>query len=94
MTSIIQMAGDEAAFEQILKECGSDVVLTQVQVVTPAWMNKTDGWRMEKLVSLSTGFDKVGVLVCLLEVDSGVVYADVHDPMFRAESLVEVKKVY
>ena len=94
MTSIVQMAGDEASFEQILKECDSEVVLTQVQVVTPAWMNKTDGWRMEKLISLSTGFNKIGVLVCLLEVDSGVVYADVHDPQFCIDSLVEVKKIY
>jgi hypothetical protein len=94
MTSIVQMAGDEAAFEQILEACGSDVVLTQVQVVTPAWLNKTDGWRMEKLISLSTGFDKFGVLVCLLEVDGGVVYANVHNPSFNADSLIEVKKIY
>ncbi|MNQ96402.1 hypothetical protein D3C85_1120050 [compost metagenome] len=94
MTSMVEMAGDEAGFEQILSKCGSDVVLTQVQVVTPAWINKTDGWRMEKLISLSTGFDKIGVLVCLLEVDSGVVYANVHDPLFRIDSLLEVKKIY
>lgn len=94
MTPIVAMAGDEHAFEQVLKSCGSDAVLTQVQVVTPAWINKTDGWRMDKLVSLSTGLDKNGVQVCLLEIASGVVYADVHDPMFCAESLVEVKKVY
>lgn len=94
MTPLVLMAGDETAFEEILKKRGPDLELTQVQVVTPAWINKTDSWRMEKLISLSTGFDKIGVLVCLLEVDSGVVYADVHDPLFRIDSLVEVKKIY
>ncbi len=94
MTPLVLMAGDETAFEEILKKRGPDLELTQVQVVTPAWINKTDGWRMEKLISLSTGFNKIGVLVCLLEVESGVVYADVHDPLFRIDSLVEVKKIY
>ena len=94
MTPLVLMAGDETAFKQILKKCGPDFVLTEVQAVIPRWMNKTDTWSMEKLTGLSLGQDKHGIPVCLLEVASGAVYADVHDPMFCIESLVEVKKIY
>ncbi|WP_223508073.1 hypothetical protein [Pseudomonas sp. BF-B-25] len=94
MTPLVLMAGDETAFKEILKKRGPDLELTQVQAVIPKWMNKTDAWSMEKLTGLSLGYDKIGIPVCLLEVASGAVYADVHDPQFCIDSLVEVKKIY
>ncbi|WP_347912531.1 hypothetical protein [Pseudomonas grandcourensis] len=94
MTSLVLMAGDEAAFVDILKKRGPDFELTQVQAVIPKWMNKTNTWSMEELTGLSLGQDKHGIPVCLLEVASGEVYTDVHDPLFRIDSLVEVKKIY
>jgi hypothetical protein len=94
MTSLVLMAGDEAAFVDILKKRGPDFELTQVQAVIPKWMNKTNTWSMEELTGLSLGQDKHGIPVCLLEVASGEVYADVHDPQFCIDSLVAVKKIY
>lgn len=94
MTPMVEMAGDELGFKQVLEKCGDDVVLKEVQVITPAWMNKTDGWRMEKLIGMSIGLDKHGVQVCLLEVASGEVYVDAHEPLFCIDSLIEVKKIY
>jgi hypothetical protein len=94
MTPLVLMAGDEAAFVDILRKRGPDFELTQVQAVIPKWMNKTNTWSMEELTGLSLGQDKHGIPVCLLEVASGEVYADVHDPLFRIDSLVEVKKIY
>lgn len=94
MTSIVMMAGDETAFEQILKKRGPDLELIDVQAVIPKWMNKSDAWSMEKLTGLSVGQTKLGIPVCLLELASGVVYADTHDPSFKIDSLTEVRKIF
>ncbi|MCK8687667.1 hypothetical protein M1M10_30130 [Pseudomonas umsongensis] len=94
MTSIVMMAGDETAFEQILKKRGPDLELIDVQAVIPKWMNKSDAWSMERLTGLSVGQTKLGIPVCLLELANGVVYTDTHDPSFKIDSLTEVRKIF
>jgi hypothetical protein len=49
---------------------------------------------MEKLTSVSVGFDKNEIPVCLLEVESGVVYSDAHDSTFDANALINLRKIY
>jgi hypothetical protein len=94
MTPMVLMAADETSLLQILEKRGPDFELTQVQAVIPKWMNKTDSWSMEKLTGVSVGEDRIGVVVCLLEMANGVVYADVHDPSFQIDALTNVRKIF
>ncbi|MNP00485.1 hypothetical protein D3C76_922770 [compost metagenome] len=68
--------------------------MQEVQAVTPSWMNKEGGWKMEKLTSLSMGHNQAGVAVCILEVEGGAVYVDTHEPGLGADSLSDVKELY
>ncbi|HGY2302138.1 TPA: hypothetical protein ACNVQO_006242, partial [Pseudomonas putida] len=70
------------------------LVVREVQAVTPGWMNKSDGWRMEKLMSLSMGFSQEEVPVSILEVEGGKVYIDSHEPNLNVESLTGLKELY
>jgi hypothetical protein len=91
---LVVMPNDESKLHEILKEQSANLVVTEVKVVTPPWMNKTGEWQMEKLARVSIGDDRNDTPVCLLEVASGSVYADVHDPFFNAESLTNIRKIY
>jgi hypothetical protein len=57
-------------------------------------MNKGDGWKMEKLTSLSMGFSQDEVPVSILEVESGEIYVDMHEPGLKVESLTGLKELY
>lgn len=89
-----EMLNDEPRLVELLTAQGEDLVVHEVQVVTPARMNKRSGWRMEKLRTLSMGFDRADVPVCVVEVESGDVYVDAHDPEFDVESLKGLKQLY
>lgn len=88
------MLNDEARLVELLVAQDESLVVQEIQAVTPCWMNKDGGWKMEKLASLSMGFDRAEVPVCVLEVESGAVYIDTHDPGLRVESLTGVKELY
>lgn len=57
-------------------------------------MNKGDGWKMEKLTSLTMGFSMDEVPVSILEVEDGEVYIDTHEPGLKVESLTGLKELY
>jgi hypothetical protein len=57
-------------------------------------MNKSGGWRMEKLDGLSIGYDKLDIRVSLIEVSEGKTYTDVHDETFDAKTLRNTSKIY
>jgi hypothetical protein len=94
MISSVEMLNDESKLVEILSQQGSDFVVTCVQVTTPSWMNKSGQWLMEKLIGVSVGFDKNNFAVCVLEVVSGSIYTDAHDPSVTVESLTKVRKIY
>jgi hypothetical protein len=94
MLPLVLMANDEHTLQRILSQQGQDIFVKDIQAVTPGWMNESGTWKMEKLTELSTGFDRNDIPVCLLTVESGSVYADVHDPSFDAKSLANVRKIY
>lgn len=89
-----EMLNDEARLVELLFAQDESLVVREVQAVTPAWMNKGDGWRMQKLTSLSIGFSKNEVPVSILEVESGEVYIDTHEPGLKVESLTGLKQLY
>lgn len=89
-----EMINDEARLVELLLAQDESLVVREVQAVTPSWMNKDAGWKMEKLTSLSMGHNQAGVVVCVLEVEGGAVYVDTHEPGLGADSLNGVKELY
>ena len=49
---------------------------------------------MEKLSTLSMGFNRVDVPICVLEVESGEVYVSTHQRDLDVGSLSDVKEFY
>ncbi len=88
------MLNDEPRLMELLLAQDESLVVQDVQVVTPGWMNKGTGWKMENLKSLSMGYDRAEVPICVIEVDSGAVYVDTHEPDLDVESLTGVKELY
>jgi hypothetical protein len=89
-----EMLNDEPRLVELLISQSESVVVQEVQVVTPGWMNKGTSWRMEKLTSLSMGFNQAEVPICVLEVESGDVYVNTHQRDLDVGALVGVKELY
>ena len=89
-----EMLNDEPRLVELLVSQDESLVIHEIQVVTPAWMNKDEGWKMEKLASLSMGFSRAEVPVCVLEVESGDVYVDTHEADLDVASLKGLKELY
>lgn len=89
-----EMLNDEPRLVELLISQDENLVIQEVQVVTPAWMNKGSRWKMEMLTSLSMGFNKVEVPVCVLRVESGDVYVNTHQRDLDVDALVGVKELY
>ena len=89
-----EMVSDEPRLVKKKKKKDESMVIKEVQVVTPAWMNKGSSWKMEKLTSLSMGFNQVEVPICVLQVESGDVYVNTHQRDLDIDSLVGLKELY
>lgn len=89
-----EMVSDEPRLVELLIAQDESLVVQEVQVVTPGWMNKSSGWRMEKLISLSMGFNQIEVPICVLEVESGEVYVNTHQRDLDVDALTKVKEFY
>ena len=88
------MVSDEPRLVELLISQDESMVIKEVQVVTPAWMNKGSSWKMEKLTSLSMGFNQVEVPICVLQVESGDLYVNTHQRDLDIDSLVGLKELY
>ncbi|UXH38810.1 hypothetical protein [Pseudomonas promysalinigenes] len=89
-----EMLNDEPKLHELVSAQGDDLQIDYVQVVTPARLNGTATWRMERLKSVSMGFDRNDCPVCLLEVESGQIYNDYHEDGFDHGSLRQVRELY
>ncbi len=89
-----EMVSDEPRLVELLISQDESMVIQEVQVVTPAWMNKGSSWKMEKLTSLSMGFNQVEVPICVLQVESGDLYVNTHQRDLDVDSLTGVKELY
>lgn len=89
-----EMVSDEPRLVELLISQDESMVIQEVQVVTPAWMNKGSSWKMEKLTSLSMGFNQVEVPICVLQVESGDLYVNTHQRDLDIDSLVGLKELY
>lgn len=89
-----EMLNDEPRLVELLIAQDETMVVQEVQVVTPGWMNKDSSWKMEKLTSLSMGFNQVEVPICVLEVEGGQVYVNTHQRDLNVDSLTGLKELY
>ncbi|HDS1060530.1 TPA: hypothetical protein QDZ50_003893 [Pseudomonas putida] len=89
-----EMLNDEPRLHELLKAQNDEFVVEDVQVVTPGRLNGSERWRMERLTSVSLGFDRNDCPVCLLEVESGEIYNDSCDADFDRASLSKVRELY
>lgn len=89
-----EMLNDESRLVELLLAQGESVIVKEVRAVTPFWMNKDSDWKMQKLISLSMGYSKAKVAICILKVEGGEVYIDSHEPGVSVESLTDVKELY
>ncbi|WP_207267870.1 hypothetical protein [Pseudomonas sp. GW101-3H06] len=89
-----EMLNDEPRLVELLVSQDESLVIQDVQVVTPAWMNNGSGWKMEKLESLSMGFNQVEVPICVMQVESGDVYVNTHQRDLDFYALVGVRELY
>lgn len=89
-----EMLNDEPRLVELLISQDETMAVQEVQVVTPGWMNKDSSWKMEKLTSLSMGFNKAEVPICILQVESGDVYVNTHQRDLDVASLIGLKELY
>jgi hypothetical protein len=89
-----EMLNDEPRLVELLVSQDESMAVQEVQIVTPSWMNKGSSWRMEKLTSLSMGFNQVDVPICVVEVESGDVYVNTHQRDLDVNSLTGLKELY
>lgn len=89
-----EMLNDEPRLVELLVSQDESMFIQDVQVVTPAWMNKGSGLKMEKLKSLSMGFNQAEVPICVLHVENGDVYVNTHQCDLDVDALVGVRELY
>ncbi|MBI6750942.1 hypothetical protein [Pseudomonas syringae] len=89
-----EMISDEPRLVELLIAQGESLIVQDVQVVTPGWMNKGSGWKMDRLTSLSMGFNQVEVPICVLEVEGGQVYVNTHQRDLDVGALIGVRELY
>lgn len=94
LITFVHMINDEVRLNDLLTNQSQELIVTDVQVVTPPWMNKSLSWKMEKLTASSVGFDKNDAVVCLVEVEGGRLYTDTHDRLLDLNTLTNLQKIY
>lgn len=88
------MISDVDMLEEILSQQTSEFVITQIQVVTPGWMNNAGKWVMEELSGLLVGYDSTGRRVCLHNIDDEKSYTDAPGQLIDAHSLKRVRVIF
>ena len=94
VSEIQLMINDEHRLQAALISQDETVVIKDVQVVTPAYMNKGEGWKMEQLTSVKVGTDEDECFVCVITVESGAEYHSSHRKAFDCSCLTNVSEIY
>ena len=88
------MISDVDALEEVLSQQSIDFVVEEIQVVTPAWMNKAGKWSMEGLSGLLVGYDSTGGRVCLHNIEDEKAYTDTHGRLIDTHSLKGIRVIF
>ena len=94
ISEAVLMIDREPPLQQVLIAQDAETIITEVQVVTPAHMNGTRGWRMDALIKVTLGEDQHECVVCLLEVETGSKYHSSHQSGFSSEVLSNLRPIY
>lgn len=93
-TELAFMVDGEQNLQRMLVAQDEKAFITDIQVMTPSHMNAKRIWSMEPLVKVTVGMDSTGCEACLLEVESGAVYHNSHNPNFRPDLLTNLRPVF
>ena len=93
-TELAFMIDGEQKLQHMLVTQDAQISITDIQVVTPSYMNTRATWSMEPLAKLTIGVDSAGCEACLLEVESGAVYHNSHSPDFRPDLLTNLRPIF
>ncbi|MGP5355910.1 hypothetical protein [Pseudomonas helleri] len=92
-TELAHMIEGEHRLQNMLVNQSDEQELVDVQVMTPAWMNKRAGWDMERVTKVTLGYDG-DFEVCLIEVERGAIYHNSHRPDFQIDSLKDLRPIF
>lgn len=92
-TEFVDMIEGEHRLQSMLVTQSAEREVTDVQVMTPAWMNKGAGWDMERVTKVSLGYDG-DFEVSLIEVEGGAVYHSSHRPGFQIDLLTDLHPIF
>lgn len=66
-----------SALEQLLDEQGAEIWLLDVQLVSPAYLNGSEGWKMERLLEVRETLDDMSVRTAYVySLEGGHVYTE------------------
>ncbi|AJG13513.1 MULTISPECIES: hypothetical protein [Pseudomonas] len=88
------MINDELNLLQVLQAQDNEVYVRGIQVVTPANMNGSGTWQMEKVAKLAIGDDQDRDAVCVISVEDGAVYHDSYRSNLDVASLTNMRVLY
>ena len=94
ISEAVLMIDSEPRLQQLLIAQDAETIITDVQVVTPAHMNRMGVWLMERLIKVTLGEDQNECVVCLLEVESGAKYHSSHQLGFSSDVLSNLRPIY
>jgi len=92
-TEFVDMIEGEHRLQSMLVTQSAEREITDVQVMTPPWMNKGVRWDMERVTKVTLGYDS-DFEVCLIEVEGGAVYHSSHRPGFEIDSLTDLRPIF
>jgi hypothetical protein len=93
-TELAFMVEGEQKLQRMLVAQDEQAFITDIQVVTPSYMNAKGIWSMEPLAKVTIGVDRDGFEACLLEVEGGAVYHNSHRPGFRPDLLTNLRPIF
>lgn len=93
-SSRVLMPGDESMLEHVLAQQNEEMQVTDLQVVTPAWINGQERWMMERLMKLEAGYDANDSLIHVITVESGAAYCTSHGAHCVAANLKGARVIY
>lgn len=76
LTSMV-MLPSISALEQLLNKQGADIWLLDIQLVSPAYLNGSDGWKMERLLGVCETVDDLSEeAVYMYSLEGGHIYTE------------------
>lgn len=94
MYEAVLMVDSEPQLQEILVAQDDEIMITDVQVVTPSHMNGSGGWRMETPTKVMLGEDENECVVCLIELETGTKYHSSHQPGFSSDAQSNLRPIY